>query len=115
MKLDTHRKPIEKRLQTFERRFGKQHLIFAYHAAFPLALTPDLLQCLWANFRCDTKGEVLDIPWVAVNDFLLSGLCEEVGEELYCWILRIAICEILPKRRDGRLWHILNPKRQRES
>ena len=83
MKLDTHRKPIEKRIQTFERRFGQKHLIFAYHAAFPLALTPDLLQCLWANFRCDTRGEVLDIPWVAVNDFLLSGLCEEVGEELY--------------------------------
>lgn len=83
MKLDTHRKPIEKRIQIFERRFGKKHLVFAYHAAFPLTLTPDLLQCLWANFRCDMRGEVLDIPWVAVNDFLLSGLCEEVGEELY--------------------------------
>jgi hypothetical protein len=83
MKLDTRHKPIEKRIQTFERRFGKKHLFFAYHAAFPLALTPDLLQCLWANFRCNTRGEVLDIPWVVTNDFLLSGLCEEVGEELY--------------------------------
>jgi uncharacterized protein YjbI with pentapeptide repeats len=55
----------------------------AYHAAFPLALTPDLLYRLWANFQQDIHGELLNIPWEAVADILLSSLCEEVGHELY--------------------------------
>ncbi|MBD2560312.1 MULTISPECIES: CHASE2 domain-containing protein [Nostoc] len=55
----------------------------AYHAAFPLALTPDLLYRLWANFQQDIHGEMLGIPWVAVADLLLSNLCDEVGHELY--------------------------------
>ncbi|MGP1375591.1 MAG: hypothetical protein ACTS3T_22380, partial [Almyronema sp.] len=25
----------------------------------------------------------MEIPWIAVSDFLLSGLCDEVGQELY--------------------------------
>ncbi|WP_341732331.1 GUN4 domain-containing protein [Microcoleus sp. EPA2] len=72
-----------RRIEAFERRFGKTHLIFACHAAFPLALTPDLLYKLWANFQRDIHGFVLGIPWVAVADLLLSSLCEEVGRELY--------------------------------
>jgi hypothetical protein len=32
-----------RRIESFAKRFGEAHLIFAYHAAFPLALTPDLL------------------------------------------------------------------------
>ncbi|MGL5064749.1 MAG: HEAT repeat domain-containing protein, partial [Microcoleus sp.] len=72
-----------RRIEAFERRFGKTHLIFACHAAFPLALTPDLLYKLWANFQRDIHGLVLGIPWVAVADLLLSSLCEEVGRELY--------------------------------
>ncbi|MEZ2277016.1 MAG: CHAT domain-containing protein [Microcoleus sp.] len=72
-----------RRIEAFERRFGKTHLIFACHAAFPLALTPDLLYKLWANFQRDTHGFVLGIPWVAVADLLLSSLCDEVGRELY--------------------------------
>jgi CHAT domain len=72
-----------RRIEAFERRFGKTHLIFACHAAFPLALTPDLLYKLWANFQRDIHGFVLGIPWVAVADVLLSSLCDEVGRELY--------------------------------
>ena len=72
-----------RRIEAFERRFGKTHLIFACHAAFPLALTPDLLYKLWANFQRDIHGFVLGIPWVAVADMLLSSLCDEVGRELY--------------------------------
>jgi len=45
--------------------------------------TPDLMYRLWANFQCDIHGNVLNIPWVAVADLLLSGLCNEVGHELY--------------------------------
>ncbi|MGB7444217.1 MAG: hypothetical protein WA919_24385, partial [Coleofasciculaceae cyanobacterium] len=72
-----------RRIDSFAKRFGKPHLYFAYHAAFPLALTPDLLYRLWANFQQDIHGRELDIPWVAVADILLSPLCQEVGEELY--------------------------------
>lgn len=74
---------ITRRLNIFEKRFGKPHLYLAYHAAFPLALTPELMYRVWANFQRDIKGEPLNIPWVAVGDFLLSSLCDEVGHELY--------------------------------
>ncbi|MBW4627050.1 MAG: tetratricopeptide repeat protein [Brasilonema octagenarum HA4186-MV1] len=73
----------KRRIESFEKRFGKAHLYLAYHAAFPLSLTPDLLYRLWANFQRDIHGEVLGIPWIAVADLLLSSLCDEVGHELY--------------------------------
>ncbi|MEJ6485985.1 formylglycine-generating enzyme family protein [Nostoc punctiforme UO1] len=74
---------VNRRIESFEKRFGKSHLYLAYHAAFPIALTPDLLYRLWANFQRDIHGEVLNIPWIAVADLLLSSLCDEVGYELY--------------------------------
>ena len=73
----------KRRIESFGKRFGKAHLYLVYHAAFPLALTPDLLYRLWANFQRDIYGEVLGIPWIAVADLLLSSLCHEVGHELY--------------------------------
>lgn len=72
-----------RRIEAFEQRFGEAHLYFAYQAAFPLALTPDLLYRLWANFQRDIHGADLKIPWLAVADLLLSSLCDEVGHELY--------------------------------
>ncbi|WP_448267026.1 CHASE2 domain-containing protein [Nostoc sp. DSM 114159] len=72
-----------RRIESFKKRFGKAHLYLAYHAAFALALTPDLLYRLWANFQRDIHGQVLNIPWVAVADLLLSSLYDEVGHELY--------------------------------
>ncbi|MDF5718923.1 MAG: formylglycine-generating enzyme family protein [Rhizonema sp. PD37] len=73
----------QRRIESLKKRFGTGHLYLAYHAAFPLALTPDLLYRLWANFQLDIHGEVLGIPWIAVADLLLSSLCDEVGHELY--------------------------------
>ena len=72
-----------RRIESFGKRRGEAHLQLARQAAFPLALTPDILYGLWANFQRDSNGEYLDIPWIAVTDLLLSSLCEEVGYELY--------------------------------
>ena len=72
-----------RRFTSFYRCFGKVHLYLAQHAAFPLALTPDLLYRLWANFSRDIHRKQLNIPWVAVPDLLLSSLCNEVSQELY--------------------------------
>jgi uncharacterized protein YjbI with pentapeptide repeats len=72
-----------RKIASFAQRFGQPHLYLAYYAAFPLALTPDLLYRLWANFQQDTNSKLLDLPWVAVSDILLSSLCQEVGQELY--------------------------------
>ncbi|MCP4353838.1 MAG: hypothetical protein GY795_50975 [Desulfobacterales bacterium] len=82
---------ISQRIENFKKRFGEAHLYLAYHAAFPLALTPDLAYRIWLNFQRDNtgnvlkseKGRVLQIPWIAVADLLLSNLCEEVAHELY--------------------------------
>jgi hypothetical protein len=68
-----------KRIQAFRNRFSETHLEFACHAAFPLALTPDLLYRL-RDYPFQPK---LQVPWIAVSDLLLSGLCSEVDEELY--------------------------------
>ncbi len=72
-----------RRIEIFQERFGQAHFYFACHAAFSLALTPDLLYRLWANFQWDVHGEALNVPWIAVSDLLLSNLCYEVGNELY--------------------------------
>jgi tetratricopeptide (TPR) repeat protein len=71
------------RISDFRRRFGEGHFYLACHAALPIALTPDLLYCLWANFQQDCHGTPLEIPWIAVADLILSPLCEEVGYALY--------------------------------
>ena len=65
-----------RRLRVFESRYGTNALYLAYHAAFPLTLTSDLLYCLRENF-------VPDVPWYAVADVLLSGLCQPIGYDLY--------------------------------
>ncbi|MBC7970052.1 MAG: hypothetical protein H7Z11_08005, partial [Verrucomicrobia bacterium] len=45
-----------RRIDAFRDRFGNAHLHLAYHAALPLALTPDLMYRLWANFQQDVNG-----------------------------------------------------------
>ncbi|MEC4813785.1 MAG: SUMF1/EgtB/PvdO family nonheme iron enzyme [Scytonema sp. PMC 1069.18] len=62
---------------------GQAYLYLAYHAAFPLALTPDLLYYLRENFPYDQEGNRLNIPWLAVPDILLSNLCHPAGQPLY--------------------------------
>lgn len=86
----------QQRIESLRKRFGTAHLYLAYHAAFPLALTPNLLYCLWANFQLDIHGEVLGIPWIAVADLLLSSLCDEVGHELY--EINVAVRNVLLNR-----------------
>ena len=85
MTVTTSLKPgiAARRIASFEKRFGREHLYLAYHAALPLVLTSDILYSLWINFRQDIRGEALDIPWFAVSDLLLSSLCNEVGYEIY--------------------------------
>ncbi|MBD2596521.1 formylglycine-generating enzyme family protein [Nostoc spongiaeforme FACHB-130] len=65
-----------RRLRVVEQRYGKKTLELAYHAAFPLTITSDLLYCLRETF-------VQDSPWYAVADVLLSGLCQTIGHDLY--------------------------------
>ncbi len=86
----------KRRIESFGKRFGTAHLYLAYYAAFPLALTPDLLYSLWVNFQRDIHGEVLGIPWIAVADLLLSSLCDEVGHELY--EMNVAVRNVLLNR-----------------
>ena len=77
------RKVANRRIEGFRKHFGEAHLLFAYHVASPLALTPDLLYALWANFQRDSQGRALNIPWIAVADILVSGLLQEVSYEIY--------------------------------
>ena len=65
-----------RRIRVFAKRHGEQALFLAYHAAFPLTITSDLLYCLRENF-------VPHCPWYAVADVLLSGLCQPAGYDLY--------------------------------
>ncbi|BAY45964.1 hypothetical protein SAMD00079811_35710 [Scytonema sp. HK-05] len=76
-----------RRIRVFEGRYGTNALLLACHAAFPLTLTSDLLYCLRENF-------LPDVPWYAVADVLLSGLCQPAGYDLY---------EMEAKTRDGLL------------
>ncbi|OCR02806.1 hypothetical protein BCD67_18265 [Oscillatoriales cyanobacterium USR001] len=70
-------------IERFAQKFGLAHLYFAYHAAFPLAITPHLAYQIWAKFQQDIHKNSLNIPWVAVADLLLSPLCDAVETELY--------------------------------
>ncbi|MEA5577621.1 formylglycine-generating enzyme family protein [Anabaena sp. UHCC 0451] len=78
-------------LQSFLKRYPT-HQKLLLHAAFPLALTPELLYCLRENF-------VPDSPWIAVSDILLF-LCHPVGFQLY---------EMSPDVRN-ELLHYLQPE-----
>jgi len=99
------------------------HLWLAMHAAFPIALTTDLLYKIWMNFipnnedipTNETYGrlssKVLEraetpkdnpIPINAVGDILLSPFCRAIGHDLY---------EFYPNLRDA-LWKTLPLKRQ---
>jgi formylglycine-generating enzyme required for sulfatase activity len=81
-----------RRIRVFAQRYGENALFLAYHAAFPLTLTSDLLYCLRENF-------VPDCPWYTVADVLLSGLCQPTGYDLY---------EMEGKTRDSLLRRLCN-------
>jgi formylglycine-generating enzyme required for sulfatase activity/uncharacterized protein with von Willebrand factor type A (vWA) domain len=45
----------ESRINSFKKQYGQAHLYLAYHAAFPLTITPDLLYRLWHKFLVKSK------------------------------------------------------------
>ncbi len=67
---------VHKQIEAFERQRGALTVELACLAAFPMALTTELLGCLRENF-------LPNAPWYAVADVLLSGLCQEIGDDLY--------------------------------
>ena len=75
--------------QVFKKHFDEVydvHAVFAYHAAFPVIFSVDLLYQIWFNFRLypgKEHGQLLAIPNFVVSDFIQSNLCEYLGEGLY--------------------------------
>ncbi|MEM1321468.1 MAG: COR domain-containing protein [Bacteroidota bacterium] len=83
--LEKNAAQVDERVRWFYQRFQKlyrneAHFVLACHAAFPIALTADLLYQIWINFQPMIKQS---IPYEAVSDILLSPLCEEVRPELF--------------------------------
>lgn len=62
----------------FQQRFSSKHLWLACHAAFPLILTPELVNLIHFNFLEDRQ-----IPYIAQADFLLSPLCREIEDGVF--------------------------------
>ena len=92
------RERAQRRVAEYSRRFstyGDNALLLAYHAALPVALTPELLHLIRINFFLDPKDESANnwhpLPYWIEFDFLLSPLCQQVDEGLY---------EIEPAVRD---------------
>ena len=79
--------PLAFRLRAFYERYcsadDEAYLHLAAHAAFPIAMTPDLLYKIWLNFREDGQGNELKIPYVAVSDLLLSSLYRASGRNTF--------------------------------
>ncbi|MDB9374606.1 SUMF1/EgtB/PvdO family nonheme iron enzyme [Nodularia sphaerocarpa] len=71
---------------TYFARKGQAYLDLACHAAFPLAITPDLVYSLRKNFRFgdpENHQSNSDISWMAIPDLLLSNICRSAGYQLY--------------------------------
>jgi inactive STAND len=68
-----------RRLRNFEKKYGRPALHLACHAAFAVAINPDLLNLLRINFFLDPPEQ---LPYAIEARLLLSPLCHEV-EDLY--------------------------------
>lgn len=66
----------QRRVERFVARFEPGYYELVCHAALPLVLTPELVSYLRNEF-------LPGLPWMAEVDLLLSGLCSQVGYELY--------------------------------
>ena len=74
----------QSRINAFVERYPEPGFIYlACHAAFPVALSSDLLYKIWLNFKQDENGEALDIPLEAVALFANSVLCRSIGNGLF--------------------------------
>lgn len=114
------------RMDAYHATFGEAgHLWLAMHAAFPIALTTDLLYKIWMNF-IPYPEDMNDSPYGqlseqilvkhlsptdspiginAVGDLLLSPLCREIGYDVYEFYphLREALWKSLPLKRQQQL------------
>jgi formylglycine-generating enzyme required for sulfatase activity len=77
-KQSTEQELVAERIDAFERRYGSMAVRLACCAAFPLALTSELVYCMRENIL-----DLQDAPWYMVTDLLLSGLCQSIGYNLY--------------------------------
>jgi hypothetical protein len=99
-------------IDQFRNQFGEGHFAFACQAAFPIAITPDLLYQLWANFHqypSSGDGAVADIPMIAISDLLLSSLCEKVGPRTFEMdnLVRARLLEHVPPHRKKEIAYFL--------
>lgn len=84
---------VEKKIEAVQEKIdalrakSEDSYVFACMAAVPLILTLDLLYQLWNNFKLYQytfkPGKQYAVSHIAVSDLVLSGLCNEVGHELY--------------------------------
>lgn len=76
--------------------YGFSHIIFACHAAFPMILSPELLNLIWLNFKTYRNSQGLQtIERVVVSDLLLSPLVRPVAHRQY---------EVIPEIRNYLLY-----------
>ncbi|MEM6347672.1 MAG: caspase family protein, partial [Bacteroidota bacterium] len=106
----------EKQLQRFYQRAQKHygsnyegHQIFLQHAAFPMLFSPDLLYQIWFNFRLyplrGTLSQSAKLPNMVVSDLILSGLCQEVGFELFQINPKLRLYLLAQLQEDKRFGH----------
>jgi|GEM_PF-6569184 len=93
----------QQKLSALHARFGEPHLLLAYHSAPLLVITPDLMYRLWATFYQDSHGVPLNIPWIAVSDFLLNVPNRELGKESYKLDANLRRSLLLQLRQHPRL------------
>ena len=70
----------------FERQYGSEILDFACHAAFPLALTTDVVYLLRQKY-------FPTMEWSVAAEVLLSSVCEVAGYDLY--VMSVAVRSVL--------------------
>jgi formylglycine-generating enzyme required for sulfatase activity len=74
----TEQELAAEQITAFECRYGLMAVRLACCAAFPLALTSELVYCMRENIL-----DLQDARWYMVADLLLSGLCQSIGYDLY--------------------------------
>ncbi len=95
-------------IDEFEERFRPEVLDLAFHAALPVAITPELLHFIRIKFLFE---EASHIGTLAEADLLLSPICEEVGDALFQLIpaVRDRLLEgLVRKFGDERLRNVAN-------
>lgn len=82
----------QKRVELFKEKFmmlgyNDGHYVLACHAAFPIAITPNLLYQIWANFKNYqgylTSNSPRSIDIIAVSDLLMSNLFVSTSKNFF--------------------------------